>query len=303
MPAAWCGVVGVKPTYGRVSRRGLLAYCSSTDCVGVFTRSVEDAAFSLSLIAGRDEGDATSSQECVPDYLSMLSTAADDRVASINVEVDDDIESVVAGASNALKADACDLLAPEFLRDCAAAYHVLAAAEAHSNLARYHVNNENPPFGAEVTRRVALGKRLLGERHAEGLYERAVDVRAQARALLDDVLSNVDVLMLPVAATAAPKLGSTPVVTKEARGSLARDLRDDLPRDYANDFLTAFASLAGLPALSVPFGRTSIGMPVGVQVVGRAFDEAAVLRTARRLELIRDDALSSPARRVLLSDD
>ena len=94
-----------------------------------------------------------------------------------------------------------------------------------------------------------------------------------------------------------------PLALRQARGSLARDLRDDLPRDYANDFLTAFASLAGLPALSVPFGRTSIGMPVGVQVVGRAFDEAAVLRTARRLELIRDDALSSPARRVLLCED
>ena len=303
LPASWCGVVGVKPTYGRVSRRGLLAYCSSTDCVGVFARGVEDAAFALGLIAGHDDGDATSSQECVPDYLAELSTATDDRVASINVEVDDDIESVVAGASNALKADACDSLSSEFLRDCAAAYHVLAAAEAHSNLARYHVNNENPPFGAEVTRRVALGKRLLGERHAEGLYERAVDVRARARALLDDVLSSTDVLVLPVAPTAAPKLGSTPVITKEARGSLARDLRDDLPRDYANDFLTAFASLAGLPAASVPFGRTSIGMPVGVQVVGRAFDEACVLRTARRLELIRDDALSSPARCVLLSDD
>ena len=109
--------------------------------------------------------------------------------------------------------------------------------------------------------------------------------------------------MLPVAPTAAPKLNAPPVITKEARGSLARDLRDDLPRDYANDFLTAFASLAGLPALSVPFGRTSGGLPVGVQVVGKAFDEAAVLRTARRLELIRDDAVSSPARRVLLSED
>ena len=236
LPAAWCGVVGVKPTYGRVSRRGLLAYCSSTDCVGLFSRSVEDAAFSLGLIAGHDDGDATSSQECVPDYLSMLSIPTNDRVASINVEVDDDIESVVAGASNALKADACDSLSSEFLRDCAAAYHVLAAAEAHSNLARYHVNHENPPFGAEVTRRVALGKRLLGERHAEGLYERAVDVRAQARARLDDVLSSVDVLMLPVAPTAAPKLNAPPVITKEARGSLARDLRDDLPRSGAASF-------------------------------------------------------------------
>ena len=96
-------------------------------------------------------------------------------------------------------------------------------------------------------------------------------------------MSSTDVLILTVAATAAPKLNAPPVITKEARGSLARDLRDDLPRDYANDFLTAFASLAGLPAVSVPFGRTSIVMPVGVQVVGRAFDEATVLRTARRL--------------------
>ena len=240
LPASWCGVVGVKPTYGRVSRRGLLAYCSSTDCVGLFSRSVEDAAFALRLIAGHDDGDATSStEECVPDYLSMLSIPTNDRVASINVEVDDDIESVVAGASNALKADACDSLSSEFLRDCAAAYHVLAAAEAHSNLARYHVNNENPPFGAEVTRRVALGKRLLGERHAEGLYERAVDVRAQARARLDDVLSSVDVLMLPVAPTAAPKLNAPPVITKEARGSLARDLRDDLPRSCAASFFVS----------------------------------------------------------------
>ena len=252
LPASWCGVVGVKPTYGRVSRRGLLAYCSSTDCVGLFARSVEDAAFALALIAGHDDGDATSSQECVPDYLSMLSIPTNDRVASINVEVDDDIESVVAGASRALKADACDSLSSEFLRDCAAAYHVLAAAEAHSNLARYHVNNENPPFGAEVTRRVALGKRLLGERHAEGLYERAVDVRAQARARLDDVLSSVDVLMLPVAPTAAPKLNAPPVITKEARGSLARDLRDDLPRSWRGVlFLSCpvvVASIASTPA-------------------------------------------------------
>ena len=246
LPASWCGVVGVKPTYGRVSRRGLLAYCSSTDCVGVFARSVEDAAFALGLIAGHDDGDATSSQECVPDYLSMLSIPTNDRVASINVEVDDDIESVVAGASRALKADACDLLAPEFLRDCAAAYHVLAAAEAHSNLARYHVNNENPPFGAEVTRRVALGKRLLGERHAEGLYERAVDVRAQARARLDDVLSSVDVLVLPVAPTAAPKLNSLRRSSRRRPGARSRATCATTSRGTTPTTSFSFVSLAGV---------------------------------------------------------
>ena len=105
LPASWCGVVGVA-AYGRVSRRGLLAYCSSTDCVGVFARSVEDAAFALGLIAGYDDGDATSSQECVPDYLAMLSTSQQTTawLLGATVEVDDDIESVVAGASNALKA-------------------------------------------------------------------------------------------------------------------------------------------------------------------------------------------------------
>jgi len=291
LPASWCGVVGVKPTYGRVSRRGLLAYGSSTDCVGVFSTSVEDAAFALGLIAGHDAGDATSSETAVPDYRAALASTTPARIAALQVEnVDGEVGAIVAGAARALQADACDALSSAFLRDCCAAYHVLAAAEAHSNLARYHVTGDNPPFGGEVQRRLALGKRLLGDRHAEGLYERAVEVRAAAKALLDAVFSSADALVLPVAPTAAPKLNNSPASTSEARGSLARDLKDDLPRDYANDFLTAFASLAGLPAVSVPFGTTG-GLPVGVQVVGRAFDDAGVLRVARRLELARDGAL------------
>ncbi|KAJ1462080.1 amidase signature domain-containing protein [Pelagophyceae sp. CCMP2097] len=332
-PASWCGVVGLKPRYGTVSRRGLLAYCSSTDTVGPLTNSVLDAATVLQIIAGGDAGDlTTAARGPAPDYAVAVSAAALEgggaplRFGLLSREAGAVADGAVADAA----ADAADRLARASgtpleridlasLHEACVAYYVVAACEAFTNLARYAAVSpeahqahqellafgaagaDEPYFvhssglGAEVKRRLALGSTMLGARHAEHLYARAVRVREDVANELRAVFQKVDVLVSPVAPTTARLLGdfdapdawADPVL--RAASELVRAVVPSLPAAYRDDEFTCFASLSGHAALSLPAARCSQGLPIGVQLV--ANDECTLLRAGRLHELLTPDAL------------
>jgi len=301
LPASWCGVVGLKPSYGRVSRHGLLAYCSSTDCVGVLATSVGDAAAVLRVIAGADGLDATCVDAPVEDYAGLLAAPANFRVAAVAEASDLADADAAAAAAAAAAALGADVVSLPWLRDACAAYYVLSASEAFGNLSRYahvgrprtaeawrRVDHASAPFGAEVLRRLRLGAHFLGDRHADGLYGRAEAVRDAVRRDLAALFRDYDALVLPVAPTAAPAAGAARGAPSRAprppAGSLLAAVEGDLPDGWAHDQLTCFASLAGAPALSLPFGTSRAGLPVGVQVVARPLGDATALRVAKALE-------------------
>ena len=286
-PAAFCGVVGVKPTYGRVSRRGVVAFSSSLDQVGVLASDVDGAAALLEVICGHDPGDATSSTRPVPSF-----AGADVAGLRIGVprrllgDLDGAVKAALADAEEDLRAKGVvvvdvDLDAAEF---AVAAYYVIAMAEASSNLARYDGVRFGPRrgsgsldrmyeetralFGKEVRRRLLLGAFVLSSRFYEAYVDQAQRVRTLIGRGFQAAFSVCDAVLLPTTPT-----------TAWVRG----DKSDPLAM-YLADLFTLPASLAGLPALSVPV-RTSSPLPVGLQLVGRAFDEATILRVARALHV------------------
>lgn len=302
-PAAFCGVVGLRPTWGRVSRKGLVAFASSLDQVGPLARSVRDAALCLQVIAGADPGDATSSDRPVEAYAEEVDRVLPD---ARGVRVGTLAELAEEGLSAAARLDfrsALDRLAAagaEVVEVSApaampalAAYAVLAAAEASSNLARFDgvrygrrgggaegagevrsarnaiVSSRSEGFGREVTRRVLLGTFALSAGHAESYYGRAQAVRSALRRQLGAVFDRVDVIATPTVSGGAFALGSR---------------LDDPLTMYRSDLFTTPASLAGLPAVSVPSGVDDDGLPLGLQLIGPAFGEAALLRLARLFE-------------------
>lgn len=309
LPAAFTGTVGLKPTYGRVSRYGLVAYASSFDCVGTLSRSVADAARLLGVMAGADEADATASTRAVPDYASAAAEGAaapDLRGLVVGVPRGFVAEGLHDDVRAAFEAEAARLAAlGAVLRDVdlpharlgVAAYYVLTTAEASSNLGRYdgirfghranaepvhalgegqgaaverfYTRNRTEGFGDEVRRRVLLGTYVLSAGYYDAYYDRAQRVR---RLIRDDVLGalgTADVLLLPTAPAPPFRLGEA--------------LADPLQM-YLADVFTVTASLAGVPALALPAVGQAEGLPVGVQLVGRPFEEAALLRTGAALE-------------------
>jgi aspartyl-tRNA(Asn)/glutamyl-tRNA(Gln) amidotransferase subunit A len=288
-PAALCGIVGLKPTYGRVSRYGLLAFASSLDQIGPLARTVGDAALGLSVIAGVDPADATSAPVAVPDYVGALS--GDLRDARIGVPrrlVDEGVDPEVAAAfTTALEtfpARGATLVDVE-LRYAGAAtpvYYLVATAEASSNLARYdgvkygfraaeeelqtmYARTRARGFGAEVKRRIMLGTYVLSAGYYDAYYLKAQQVRTLIRRDYDDAFERADVVAMPTSPTAAFLVGER--------------VSDPLQM-YLADVFTVSANLAGLPAISVPCGFTAGGLPVGMQLTGRLFDESAMLRIA-----------------------
>ena len=291
-PAAFCGIVGVKPTYGRVSRYGLVAFASSLDQVGVFGRSVEDAALCLGAIAGRDRYDSTSADAPVDDYPATAN---------------EPLEGIVIGRPREYFPDSLD---PRIREKCDAAldrlrslgaavrdvalphtdlaiptYYIIAPAEASSNLARFdgvryglrakaaglremYAETRSHGFGREVTRRILLGTYVLSAGYYDAYYRKAQEVRAlianDFRHVFD---SGVHVLLTPTAPTTAFPIGA----------------KSDPYEMYLSDIFTATANLAGIPAMSVPIGRIE-GLPVGGQLMGRHFDEKTVFRVAFALE-------------------
>ncbi len=289
-PAACCGVVGLKPTYGRVSRYGLVAFASSLDQIGPITKDVTDAAILLNVIAGHDPKDSTSAPLPVPDYTAALRSDVQGLTIGIPKEyfiegMDPEVERSVRDAVKTLEglgARVTDVSLPH-TGYAVAVYYILATSEASSNLARYdgvkygfriegardlmdlYVKSRSQGFGAEVKRRIMLGTYALSAGYYDSYYKKGQQVRTLIKRDFDEAFRQVDVIVTPTAPTAAFKIGE-----KSA----------DPLQMYLSDIFTISVNLAGIPGISIPCGFTKSDLPVGLQILGRHFDEAAVLRTA-----------------------
>jgi len=292
-PAAFCGNVGLKPTYGRVSRYGLVAFASSLDQIGPFTKDVEDAALMLQAIAGHDPKDSTSATVPVPDYAAGLGRGVEGLRVGIPAEyfidgLDPEVESAVRAAIEILrglgaKTESVSLPHTEY---GLAAYYLIGPAEASSNLARYdgvkyglrvpgsrdlidmYSRTRGAGFGAEVKRRVMLGTYALSAGYHDAYYGKAQRVRTLVQRDFQHAFERVDVIVAPTTPSVAFKVGE----------------KADPLSMYLNDVFTIPVNLAGLPGVSVPAGFTRAGLPIGVQVIGKAFEEETVLRTAKAYE-------------------
>ncbi len=292
-PAAFCGIVGLKPTYGRVSRYGLIAFASSLDQIGPFTRDVQDCALVLEAIAGRDASDSTSVDEPVPHYAAALT--GDVRGLKIGVPkeyftpgMDADVERSVREAIAVLEklgATTQEISLPTTDYGIAV-YYIIAPAEASSNLARYDgvkyglrtpgakdliemvSRTRAAGFGAEVKRRIMLGTYALSAGYYDAYYGRAQKVRTLVRRDFERAFARVDVIVAPTTPGVAFKHGE----------------KEDPIAMYLNDVFTVGGNLAGLPAVSIRCGFSAAGLPIGLQVIGRAFDEPRVLRVAHAYE-------------------
>ncbi|PWK14812.1 Asp-tRNA(Asn)/Glu-tRNA(Gln) amidotransferase subunit GatA [Tumebacillus permanentifrigoris] len=291
-PASYCGVVGLKPTYGLVSRFGLVAYASSLDQIGPFTQTVEDNAIVLQAIAGHDKLDSTSANLAIPDYLAALTGDIKGLRIGLPKEyfgegMDAGVREQIADVIKTLErlgATVGEVSLPNS-KYALASYYLLAPAEASSNLARFdgvryglRVEGENlidmykrtraEGFGEEVQRRIMLGTYALSSGYYDAYYLRAQKVRTLIKQDFDQVFENYDVILSPTAPTTAFELGKK---------------SDDPVTMYLNDIYTIPVNLAGIPAISVPCGLSN-GLPVGVQFIGKAFDESTLLRVAHAFE-------------------
>jgi len=293
-PAAFCGVVGVLPTYGRVSRYGLIAFASSLDRVGPFAKNVKDAATVLQVIAGKDVMDATSSDRPVEDYVCGLSKPVEGVRIGVPEEyfgegLDPEIRAAIDGAIAGLKLVGC-VVKPVSLPHTKYAiptYYVIATAEASSNLSRFDgvrfglraeeaktlsamfKKTRDAGFGAEVKRRILLGTYALSAGYYDAYYRKAQQVRTLLTRDFLAAFAEVDVLVAPVTPTPAFKLG---------------EKTDDPVQMYLEDIYSVAASLAGICGVSVPCGETKDGLPIGMQVMGKHFDEMTMLRVAQAVE-------------------
>jgi aspartyl-tRNA(Asn)/glutamyl-tRNA(Gln) amidotransferase subunit A len=291
-PASLTGTVGMKPTYGRVSRFGMVAFASSLDQAGPFARSVRDVALVLGAIAGHDPRDATSVDTPVPDYAAALTGEVGGLRLGVPREyfvpgMEPGVETAVRAAVDTLRglgAEIVDVSLPSTDRGLAT-YYIIAPAEASANLARYdgvryglsvgadelwenYTHTRGSGFGPEVKRRIMLGTYALSAGYYDAYYVKAQQVRTLIKDEFDAVLSDVDAILAPTSPTVAFKIGAKV---------------DDPLAMYLNDACTLPVNIAGLPGISVPAGLAD-GLPVGLQVIGRAFDEATVLRVADAYE-------------------
>jgi len=290
-PASFCSVIGLKPTYGRVSRYGLVAYASSLDCISPIANNPKDIALLLAHIAGRDEHDATSAPVPVPDYVAELDTPLRRMRLGIPKEffgegLDPEVRSIIeAGIRNAgsLGWELTEVSLPH-TQYAIADYYIIAPAEASSNLARYdgvkygyrtpapedlldmYKRTRSEGFGEEVKRRIMIGTYALSSGYYEAYYGRAMRVRTLIKRDYDRAFEKVDALLSPVSPTPAFKIGEK--------------ISDPLSM-YLSDIYTVTANLAGIPSLSVPCGFTEGGLPVGLQILANQFQEATLLRLAK----------------------
>ncbi len=296
-PAAYCGVVGLKPTYGRVSRFGLVAFASSLDQIGPITRNVEDNAYLLQAISGLDSMDSTSANVVVPDFAQSLTG----DIKGMRIAVPK--EYLGEGVGEAARQSVLDSLkvletlgatweevSLPHSKYALAAYYLLSSSEASANLARfdgvrYGYRTENPEnlmelykktraegFGDEVKRRIMLGTFALSSGYYDAYYKKAQKVRTLIKNDFDEVLKSYDVIIGPTTPTPAFKIGE--------------NIADPLTM-YANDILTIPVNLAGVPAISLPCGFTN-GLPLGMQIIGKHFDEATIYRVAHAFEQATD---------------
>jgi aspartyl-tRNA(Asn)/glutamyl-tRNA(Gln) amidotransferase subunit A len=293
-PAAFCGVVGMLPTYGRVSRYGLIAFASSLDRVGPFATNVRDAATMLSVLAGKDVMDATSSDRPVGDYVGALARPAGGLRIGVPVEyfgegLDPEIRAAIEKALDGLRAAGCEVkkISLPHTKYAIPAYYVIATAEASANLSRFDgvrfglrapgvqtlsamfKETRDKGFGAEVKRRILLGTYALSAGYYDAYYRKAQQVRTLLTRDFLTAFNEVDAIVSPVTPTPAFKLG---------------EKTDDPVQMYLEDIYSVAASLAGICGMSVPCGQTAAGLPIGVQVMGRHFDEETMLRVGLAIE-------------------
>jgi aspartyl-tRNA(Asn)/glutamyl-tRNA(Gln) amidotransferase subunit A len=293
-PASFCGVVGLMPTYGRVSRYGLIAFASSLDHIGPLAKTVKDAAIVLRAIAGRDPMDATSAEVPVLDYVAELDKPVRGMKIGIAKEyfgegLDDEVRQAVQMAIDKLKGLGCEIV-PVSLPHTPYAiptYYLIATAEASANLARFdgvryghrargvktlqemYRRSRNEGFGAEVKRRIMLGTYALSAGYYDAYYLKAQKVRTLLTRDFDEAFRKVDAIVTPTSPTAAFRLG------EKSNDPLAM---------YLADIYTVTADLAGIPGISVPCGETLEKLPIGLQILGKHFDEATILRVAHAYE-------------------
>jgi aspartyl-tRNA(Asn)/glutamyl-tRNA(Gln) amidotransferase subunit A len=293
-PAALCGICGLKPTYGRISRYGLVAFASSLDQIGIFGRTSRDVAAVLGVVSGRDPNDATTADVPVPDYSAeMVSSIKGARIGvpralfgeGLDEEVGRSVEQAIE-AYRELGAEIIDIELPH-AKYCVAVYYIIATAEASSNLARYdgvrygfraeeaatlrkmYRRTRDEGFGAEVKRRIMLGTYVLSSGYYEAYYRKAQQVRALIKQDFRRAFESCDAIATPTTPTTAFMLG---------------EKVDDPLAMYLNDIYTCTANLAGIPGISIPCGLSTEGLPIGIQLVGRRWGEATLLRLAQAYE-------------------
>ena len=301
-PAACCGVVGLKPTYGRVSRFGLVAFASSLDQIGPFGSCVEDTAIILQTIAGHDPMDSTSLDEPVPDYSEALKKGVKGMVIGMPKEyfiegVDPEVEAAVRETANLLEKEGAKIeeVSLPHTKYAVPTYYVIAPAEASSNLARYdgvrygyrnadadnlekmYVDTRMHGFGAEVKRRIMLGTYVLSSGYYDAYYLKAQKVRTLITQDFNNVFEKCDLLLTPTTPTVAFNIG---------------EKSDDPLQMYLSDIFTISVNLAGLPAIAVPGGFSSTGRPIGVQFIAKQMDEPSLFSAACAYEKLRDPEIS-----------
>jgi aspartyl-tRNA(Asn)/glutamyl-tRNA(Gln) amidotransferase subunit A len=292
-PASFCGIVGLKPTYGRVSRWGLIAYASSFDQIGPMTKSVEDAALLLEVIAGKDAFDSTVSQQDVPQYSKQLQLDGKPKVAYLSQTIehtglDPVIKNFTLNLFEDLKTDGSEVKGYDFpyLDYIVPAYYVLTTAEASSNLARFdgvrfgyrapdannmdevYIKTRSQGFGPEVKRRIMLGTFVLSAGYYDAYYSKAQKVRRLIRDNALHILSECDFLITPTTPSTAFGIG------EKSKDPIAM---------YLEDIYTVQANLTGLPAISIPLGKHENGLPFGIQIMTTKFNEAKLLAFAKQL--------------------
>jgi aspartyl-tRNA(Asn)/glutamyl-tRNA(Gln) amidotransferase subunit A len=292
-PAAFCGVVGLKPTYGRVSRYGLIAYASSFDQIGPFTTSVEDAALIMEVISGKDNYDSTSSSVPVKEYAKHLNFDKKARIAIFPSALDSpgiqpDVRDAVETTLAELKADGHTIGKVDFdlLEHLIATYYVLSTAEASSNLARFdgvhygyrsknahemdavYKRSRTEGFGKEVKNRIMLGTFVLSSGYYDAYYSRAQKVRRILSDKIHDIFKDYDFILMPTSPTVPFKFG---------------EKTDNPVEMYLADIYTVLANLTGIPAISLPVARTKDGLPVGLQLMAGKFNETGLLAFSQKM--------------------
>jgi aspartyl-tRNA(Asn)/glutamyl-tRNA(Gln) amidotransferase subunit A len=304
-PAAHCGVVGLKPTYGRVSRYGLVAYASSLDQIGPLSKTVADSALLLQAIAGHDSRDSTSAPREVPDYLGELDRGVRGLRLGLPQEyfikggMDPEVEEAVRRAVKTLEGlgAECREISLPHTRYAIAVYYIIAMAEASSNLARYdgvkygfrdsesrglmemYQKTRSQGFGPEVIRRIMLGTYVLSAGYYDAYYRKASQVRTLIIRDFRRAFDQVDLILTPVAPTTAFRRG---------------EKTDDPLQMYLTDIFTISANLAGIPGLALPCGFSSRGLPIGLQILGNHFEEEKILQAGSAFERATDFHLRRP---------
>lgn len=293
-PAAFCGITGLKPTYGRVSRYGVIAFASSLDQVGPMARTVEDCAAILSVIAGYDEKDSTSAQVAVPDYLSNLKACVKGKKVGVPKEyftkgLDDSVQHSVNNSIEILRKNGAEIveLSMPNTKYAVATYYIISAAEASSNLSRYdgvrygarlgeekgllnmYEETRGRLFGEEVKRRIVLGTFVLSSGYYDAYYAKAQKVRRLFANDFKEAFSKVDFIISPTTPTPSFKVG---------------EKNSDPLSMYLNDIYTISANLAGICGISLPCGFDNKSLPIGVQLMGKAFDEQVILDASYLLQ-------------------